>query len=82
MAQSYKEYIEALFTEKGIDMDQILEIEGESGLNLIPVQIVYDHILNASHNHQPKIRETFVKIDFKNGDILHFVKHLAQAIAI
>ncbi len=28
-----------------------------------------------------KIKQTIVMIDFRNGDVLHFFRHLAQAVA-
>ena len=55
---------------------------GESGKNIIPLEVVLEHIEIASVNEKKKIKDILVKIDFKNGDCMHFFKHLARAIAI
>ena len=77
-----KEYLTTLLSEKNIDLDQDLEIEGPSGINFMPLSMVIDAIDNANPDHQKKIKNTLVKIDFLNGDVMHFIKHLAQALAI
>ena len=45
-------------------------------------QVVIEHIKAAPLHEQKAIKTTLVKIDFMNGDIRHFFRHLAQAIAI
>lgn len=78
-----KNYLNALISEKqGIDMDTSIEVEGKSGTNLMTVQTVVDHILITSHKEQEAIRRMLVKIDFHNGNVLDFFKHLSKAIAI
>ena len=77
-----KTYLNNLLNEKGINRDLHLEIEGNSGLNIIPLDVVVEAIINTNKAEQDKIRNTLVMIDFKNGDVMHFIKHLAQAIAI
>ena len=75
-------YLNTLLSEKNIDLEQVLEIEGASGTNFMPLSIVVDAIGDAPSHEQQAIKKTLVMIDFKNGDIMHFIKHLAQAIAI
>lgn len=80
----FNEWIDTLFSEKGIDQDQVLTIpsDGFFGDNIMPVSVVIDAIKNTSKKEQKAIQKMLVKIDFANGDILHYIKHLAQAIAI
>ncbi len=78
-----KTYLNNLITEKsGFDMETILDVEGPSGLNCIPLGLVVDVILTAPTSEQKAIRTMLVKIDFVNGDVMDYFKHLAQAIAI
>lgn len=77
-----KKYLNNLLAEKGIDKEEILEVEGQSGVNFIPVGCVVEAILMAQKAEQEKIRKILVKIDFMNGDILHFFKHLSKAMAM
>jgi hypothetical protein len=74
-------WLDTLIAEKGIDTEQTLQVEGESGLNMIPVGCVIEAIQGAGSVEQQQIKNTLVAIDFKNGDILHFIRHLAQALA-
>ena len=77
-----KKFLETLLEEKGIDIETPIEIEGESGINFMEVGTVVEHILIAPKHEQTKIKDILVKIDFQNGDILHFIKHLARALVI
>ena len=75
-------YINRLIKEKGIDTSQRVLVEGASGVNSIPLQFVIDGINNTGEVEKKAIRDMLVKIDFHNGDITHYLKHLAQALAI
>ena len=76
-------WIDTFIEEKGIDIEStVFEVEGqETGLNIIPLGVVIEHIKITSKQEQAKIKDILVMIDFKNGDICHFFKHLAQALA-
>ena len=80
----FNDWIDTLLSEKGIDQDQVLTIpsDGFFGDNIMPVQVVIDAIKNTTKQEQKAIKKMLVKIDFMNGDIMHYIKHLAQAIAI
>lgn len=78
----FSDWLKTFIDEKGIDTEQILEVEGDSGTNFIPVQIVLDHVLKTTRDEQCKIKDIIIRVDFMNGDVLHFLKHLAKAIAI
>ena len=75
-------YLELLIGEKaGISMETPIEVEGASGTNFMSVAIVCEHIVIAPKQEQDDIKKMLVKIDFNNGDILHFLTYLAKAIA-
>tara|TARA_R110000822_G_scaffold46670_1_gene124160 strand:+ start:454 stop:690 length:237 start_codon:yes stop_codon:yes gene_type:complete len=74
-------YLNDLISEKGLNKETIIELEGASGTNFIPLGVVVEHILIANSTEQAKIKKTLVKIDFHNGDVMHFFAYLAQAIA-
>ena len=76
-----KNYLNALISEKGLNLETIIEVQGDSGTNFIPLGVVAEHILIANNTEQSQIRNTLVKIDFHNGDVMHFFTHLAKAIA-
>ena len=74
-------YFERLVEEKGIS-GYMLEVEGNSGTNLIPVEVLIDYILIAPKHEQEAIKNMLIKIDFMNGNVVDYFKHLAKAIAL
>lgn len=79
---SFNKWLDTLIEEKGIDLEEIIEVEGpEYGTNFIPVGVVVEHIKTTSPEEKEKIKNVIVLIDFKNGDVVHFLKHLAGALA-
>lgn len=74
-------YVKTLIEEKGLDLEHTFEVEGDSGMNFIPLSVVVEHIAIAPKHEQSKIRNILTQIDFKNGDVMHFFNHLAGAIA-
>ena len=79
---SFNKWIDTFIEEKGIDTESILEVEGLLGTNYIPVGCVIEAMKNAPFSEQKAIKNMIVKIDFVNGDVVDFFRHLAQAIAL
>lgn len=73
-----KNYLATLLEEKGIDLDQDLDIEGQ--INLTPA-VVIEFVDQLPAKTQENIQVTFEKIDFMNGNIMHFLKYLASGMA-
>jgi hypothetical protein len=79
---NFNTWLDTLVSEKGIQTDQRFDVEGPSGTNSMEYGHVIEAIKQAPKHEQANIKTTLVKIDFANGDICHFFRHLAQAIAI
>ena len=79
---TFSTWLDTFIREKGIDTEQVLEAEGPSGTNSIPVGCIVDLMKQAPRHEQQAIKSTIVKIDFRNGDVLHYFRHLAQAVAM
>ena len=78
---TFNKWLDTLIEEKKLDTESTCEVEGkEWGWNLIPLGCVIEAIKSAPKNEQAAIKDTLVKIDFINGDVMHFFKHLAGAI--
>lgn len=76
-------YIETLIEEKDIDTRMIFEVAGPDGtVNLMS----YENIMVALRITTPREREAVAnmlrRIDFANGDITDYLRHLAQALAL
>lgn len=70
-----RKYLEALITEKGERLDSDI-LEGHFGLDYA---MLIDYIEQAPQHHKV-MRDTLVMIDFKNGDVFHYLKHLATGM--
>ena len=77
-----KAWLNTFVDEKELNRDFIFEMEGASGTNFIPLQVVIEHIEIAPKIEQLKIKKVLVILDFKNADVMDFFKHLAGALAI
>lgn len=74
-------FLRDFFTEKDVP-EKIFEVEGpEWGTNHIPNTVVVEHITLCSNAEAKDIEGVLRKIDFANGDVNHFLGHLAKAIA-
>jgi len=77
-----RNYLNTLLEEKGLSLDTVIEAEGkEWGVNYIPLAIVVDFLATADKNTQATAKNNLVKIDFHNGDVMHFFKYVANFLA-
>jgi len=80
---TFNTWLDTFISEKELDLDYTFEIEGDDwSMNYIPLQYIIDEIKNAPAVERDAIKKTIVKIDFVNGDVMHFFEHLAGALAI
>ena len=77
----FSTWLDTLVTEKGLDTEHLITVEGPSGENIIPLGCVLDAIKATSKREQEGIRTMLVKLDFRNAPILPYFEHLAKAIA-
>jgi len=80
--KSFDRWIDTFIEEKGIDTEYLLSVDGLLGKNYIPVGCVIEAMKNAPKHEQQAIKNMIVKIDFANGDVIDFFRHLAEAIAL
>ena len=79
---SFKLWLDTFIKEKELPMDDVFEITKENNLNIFSYKSIYQYILISTPTEKEKIKKTIIKIDFFNGDVLHYFRHLANAIAI
>ncbi len=74
-------YLRDFFAEKDIP-EAVFEKEGpEWGTNIISNAAVVEHIALCNLEEARQIESVLRKIDFHNGDVNHFLDHLAGALA-
>lgn len=79
---SFQIWFRTFNEEKGIDPETSIEVEGPSGTNFMTLQNVFDAIESTTASEQAGIKDMIVRIDFNNGDVVDYYKHLAKAIAL
>jgi len=79
---TFNKWLDTFIEEKGIQTDEIIEVEGPSGVNYILIGMILDAMKMTNSEEQRHLKSMLVKIDFLNGDVVDYIKHLAKAIAI
>lgn len=73
-----KTYLQNLITEKGRDMEDTIDLDGHVGLTW---EMLVDFICQPElAGYHKQIRSTLVAIDFKAGDVFHYLTHLAEGM--
>mgnify|MGYP001583285306 CR=1 FL=1 len=80
MAQSTKQYFKDFFEEKDSIKDSFEVTDSQGTLHVFDKQMVLQEILALPNKNQKQIRDRFVIIDFKNGDINHFIEYILKGL--
>lgn len=78
-----EELILATFFRKMIEekelLNEAISVEHNGFQHIVEVSFLLEVIENASEKEKQQIKNTFSLIDFKNGNLMHYLKFLAQA---
>lgn len=78
--RSHKIWFDTFFREKRPPYC-CWELKDSAGrINIIDTEVVIEAINNSQEEEQARIKDILIKIDFSNGDINKFFRHLAQWI--
>lgn len=78
----FNKWLDTFIEEKGIDLEETFLVKGQLADNQMSYGVVVDHIKIAPDGEQQDIKDIIIKIDFSNGDVRHFLRHLAKALAV
>ncbi len=78
---AFNKWLDTFIEEKGIDLGQIIEIKTETNTHYFEIGNIIDNIKATTPEEQAGIKDMIVKIDFHNGDVVDYFRHLAQALA-
>ncbi len=78
---AFNKWLDTFIEEKGIDLQQVLEVKTETNIHYFEVGNIIDNIKATTPEEQAEIKDMIVKIDFHNGDVVDYFRHLAQALA-
>ncbi|MCV6988671.1 hypothetical protein H7I87_00360 [Mycobacterium timonense] len=75
-------WLDTFVEEKELDREHLFEVEGPSGLNVIPLGVVVDTIKISPPLEQAAILKRLQQLDFCNGDVTDYLRQLAGALVI
>ena len=76
----FNSWLDTFIEEKGIDLGQILELKTDKNTHYFEVGNIIENIKATTPEEQEEIKKMIIKIDFYNGDVVDYFKHLAQAL--
>ena len=80
---TFTKWLDTFVSEKKLNTDYTFEVEGPNwGWTYIPLAALIEEIKAAPKHEQAGIKHMLIKIDFVNGDVMDYFKHLAQEIAL
>jgi hypothetical protein len=71
-----QKYLQALIEEKGASVHDEIILDGYFGLTWTDL-VTY---IESAPEHHSTIRNMLVQIDFKNGDVFHYLTFLANGM--
>ena len=75
-------FFETFFSEKDLT-DEVYTVTSKNGTpNIIPSSVVIEAVKRTRGEEAKKIETILRKIDFLNGNVHHFLQHLAKAMAL
>lgn len=77
---SFNNWLDTFIDEKGIILDDTFEIDENGTFHIFEIGNIIENIKATSQKEQAEIKDMLVKIDFYNGDIVDYFKHLARAL--
>lgn len=77
----FNTWLDTFVEEKGLDLNHTYNVTHKVNgvLHMVELRVLIGYIKSASKGEKKGIKNNFVMIDFKNGDVHHFFKFLANA---
>ena len=79
MNKTNTKYLENFFNEKEIPFES-WEIKKDGTTHFIDNEVVIESIKKTIGKEQQTVCDTLRKIDFHNGDVNHYLNHLAKGL--
>ena len=77
---AFNKWLDTFIEEKGIDISETFK-SSKKGISMdFSYENVLVNIKSTSENEQEAIKEMLIKIDFYNGDIKEYLRHLSKAL--
>lgn len=81
MTQTFTAWLDTFVEEKGLDLEGSFELmDVNDTWHLLNYGVVIEFIKGLEDEIQVKVKNTLVQIDYKNGDITHFLRFMAEGM--
>jgi len=77
---TFNKWLDVFIAEKELNTEHAFEFIRDDTWNYMPLAVVIEFIKSIPQNQKDKIKETIVKIDFMNGNVMNFFEYLAKGI--
>ena len=77
---AFDKWFETFLEEKNLPYESWEIIDKNDTTHFIDSDVVIEAMKSASPDEKVSIKKIIIKIDFMNGDVNHFFKHLAAGI--
>jgi len=77
----FDKWLDRFISEKGLDLETMIQVETPQNWHLMPLGVLVQYIKSAPLHEKQAIQNMLVRIDFRNGDVMHYFRHLAQGLA-
>ena len=78
---TFEKWLHRLIEEKQLDTGRVFKIDTAYNLHFVEFGVVIDFILSMPMQQRDQCRTQLVKVDFNNGDVMHFFEYVAQFVA-
>ncbi len=79
---TFKKWLSVFISEKDIDREMMLEVEHNGDIHFVSVGVLESFICRMDKETLRNIKNTILKIDYVNGDVLHFFKYMAKGMLV
>lgn len=76
----FDEWIDTFLSEKGVDMDHIFAVETKKNTHYVDLRVLIENLKVSGPTIQNKVKTTLIQIDFRNGDVMHYLRFLAEGL--
>ncbi len=70
-------WLDTFLTEKQVDPETVFVLDVAGVTHYVPFEVIREFVEHLPESLQGQIKEKLIRVDFVNGDVLHFCRHLA-----
>ena len=77
---TFERWLDTFIDEKRLNRNHIFKIEFEGTIHLMKFKALIESIIALPEKHQNKIKDKLGAINVRNGDYIHYLNYVAEAL--